>query len=180
MGRVTYLHHYVCLSSLFPSHFYSFPRLCFTLSPTHRLALPCSRTTLALSCSANKQLPTLWFAVLMAGHVLNHLIFDSQRLSPGARFIWFVIWTGSVIINFWWFKDFALGIYGPVNDHKGWLWRGSWNVSQRHLARCEDGTDVIGLQYMSDPFRCWEKEKRMMMNHRYQPGSYRTLDRQFQ
>jgi hypothetical protein len=35
-----------------------------------------------------------------------------------------------VIINFWWFKDFALGIYGPVNDHKGWLWRGSWNVSQ--------------------------------------------------
>jgi dolichyl-phosphate-mannose-protein mannosyltransferase len=66
----------------------------------------------------------------MAGHVLNHLIFDSQRLSPGARFIWFVIWTGSVIINFWWFKDFALGIYGPVNDHKGWLWRGSWNVSQ--------------------------------------------------
>jgi hypothetical protein len=90
-----------------------------------RLALSCS-----CSCSANVQLPTLWFAVLMAGHVLNHLIFDSQRLSPGARFIWFIIWTGSVVLNFWWFKDFALGIYGPVNDHRGWLWRGSWNVSQ--------------------------------------------------
>jgi len=123
MGRVTYLHHYV---RPFPS----------TLPHSRRLILPFSRLiplppSLALSCSfvlANKQLPTLWFAVLMAGHVLNHLIFDSQRLSPGARFIWFIIWTGSVIVNFWWFKDFALGIYGPVNDHKGWLWRGSWNV----------------------------------------------------
>jgi dolichyl-phosphate-mannose--protein O-mannosyl transferase len=121
MGRVTYLHHYVCLS-----HF-SLPLL---LIPRHLPLSLALSLTLALSCSANVQLPTLWFAVLMAGHVLNHLIFDSQRLSPGARFIWFVIWTGSVIINFWWFKDFALGIYGPVNDHKGWLWRGSWNVSQ--------------------------------------------------
>jgi hypothetical protein len=151
--------------SIFPSHFHSFLRLCSTLSPALIFALACSCTTLTLSCSANKQLPTLWFAVLMAGHVLNHLIFDSQRLSPGARFIWFVIWTGSVIINFWWFKDFALGIYGPVNDHKGWLWRGSWNVSQaqeplgQYLARCEDGTDVIGLQYISDPFRCWRRRK---------------------
>jgi hypothetical protein len=104
----------------------------FPPASAHSRHLPLSLAlslTLALSCSANVQLPTLWFAVLMAGHVLNHLIFDSQRLSPGARFIWFIIWTGSVIMNFWWFKDFALGIYGPVNDHKGWLWRGSWNVS---------------------------------------------------
>jgi dolichyl-phosphate-mannose--protein O-mannosyl transferase len=132
MGRVTYLHHYVCLP-IFLSHFCSFPSpptptLTFTLTPIH--SLPQTRTVVLVFVLANKQLPTLWFAVLMAGHVLNHLIFDSQRLSPGARFIWFIIWTGSVIVNFWWFKDFALGIYGPVNDHKGWLWRGSWNVSQ--------------------------------------------------
>lgn len=111
-------------------------RLSSTIPPYFLASTP-SFLALALSCScscsfvsADKQLPTLWFAVLMAGHILNHLIFDSQRLSPGARFIWFVVWTGSVIVNFWWFKDFALGIYGPVNDHKGWLWRGSWNVSQ--------------------------------------------------
>jgi dolichyl-phosphate-mannose--protein O-mannosyl transferase len=126
MGRVTYLHHYVCLH--IPSRSYPYPS---SLTHTNtRTTCSCIVTRTIALVVANKQLPTLWFAVLMAGHVLNHLIFDSQRISPGARFIWFVLWTGSVIVNFWWFKDFALGIYGPVNDHKGWLWRGSWNVSQ--------------------------------------------------
>ena len=45
------------------------------------------------------------------------------------RTIWFAIWAGAVILNFWWFKDLALGIRGNVNDHKGWKWRDSWNVS---------------------------------------------------
>lgn len=45
------------------------------------------------------------------------------------RTIWFAIWAGAVIVNFWWFKDLALGIHGNVNDHKGWKWRDSWNVS---------------------------------------------------
>jgi dolichyl-phosphate-mannose--protein O-mannosyl transferase len=135
MGRVTYLHHYVCLP-IFPFKLDTFPSppaFTHALTHTHIHTLPQTRTIVLVFVLANKQLPTLWFAVLMAGHVLNHLIFDSQRLSPGARFIWFVIWTGSVIVNFWWFKDFALGIYGPVNDHKGWLWRGSWNVSQARV-----------------------------------------------
>jgi dolichyl-phosphate-mannose-protein mannosyltransferase len=65
----------------------------------------------------------------MAGHVLDHTLFGSPRRSPGARLVWFVLWTGAVVVNFWWFKDFAMGIYGPVNDHKGWQWRSSWNVS---------------------------------------------------
>jgi dolichyl-phosphate-mannose-protein mannosyltransferase len=64
----------------------------------------------------------------MAGHVLDHTLFGSPRRSPGARLVWFVLWTGAVVVNFWWFKDFAMGIYGPVNDHKGWQWRSSWNV----------------------------------------------------
>jgi len=100
MGRVTYLHHYVCPS------------------------LPISGPNLA-----DAQLPTLWFAVLMAGHVLDHTLLGATRLAPRTRLIWFIVWTTAVVVNFWWFKDFALGIYGPVNDHKGWLWRGSWNVS---------------------------------------------------
>ena len=78
---------------------------------------------------ADAQLPTLWFAVLMAGHVLDHTLLGATRLAPRTRLIWFMVWTTAVVVNFWWFKDFALGIYGPVNDHKGWLWRGSWNVS---------------------------------------------------
>lgn len=74
-------------------------------------------------------LPTLWFAVLIAGHVLDTWFFNNQKLSPTTRLAWFVLWTAAVVINFWWFKDLALGIHGPVNDHKGWQWRRSWNVS---------------------------------------------------
>lgn len=76
-----------------------------------------------------EQLPTLWFAVLMAGHVLDHLFFSATRLSPTVRLASFAIWTFAVVASFWWFKDLALGIDGPVNDHNGWLWRPSWNVS---------------------------------------------------
>jgi dolichyl-phosphate-mannose-protein mannosyltransferase len=75
------------------------------------------------------QLPTLWFAVLMAGHVLETFFFGSPKRSFRAKLVWFAIWTGAVVLSFWWFKDLALGIYGPVNEHKGWRWRRSWNVS---------------------------------------------------
>jgi dolichyl-phosphate-mannose-protein mannosyltransferase len=74
-------------------------------------------------------LPTLWFAVLMAGHVLETAIFGSPKRSPLAKLVWFVLWTGSVVVSFWWFKDLALGVHGPINEHKGWRWRSSWNVS---------------------------------------------------
>ncbi|GMK59386.1 hypothetical protein CspeluHIS016_0704010 [Cutaneotrichosporon spelunceum] len=73
-------------------------------------------------------LPTLWFAVMMAGQVLDLLFFGSPRWSPKARFMWFVVWAGALVANFWWFKDLALGIYGNVNDHPGWQWRRSWNI----------------------------------------------------
>lgn len=65
----------------------------------------------------------------MAGHVLDHVFFGSESKSPRTRLIWFTLWTMAVVVNFWWFKDFALGIYGPVGEHKGWQWRRSWNVS---------------------------------------------------
>ncbi|RXK40898.1 dolichyl-phosphate-mannose-protein mannosyltransferase [Tremella mesenterica] len=73
-------------------------------------------------------LPTLWFAVLMAGQVLDHLIFSSPRRSHTAKVTWFVLWASGVVLSFWWFKDLALGIHGPVGDHWGWKWRSSWNI----------------------------------------------------
>lgn len=65
----------------------------------------------------------------MAGHMLELLVFSSTKRSKFAKNIWFIVLTGLVVGNFWWFKDLALGIYGPVNDHPGWMWRPSWNVS---------------------------------------------------
>ncbi|KAK6903573.1 hypothetical protein I203_107078 [Kwoniella mangroviensis CBS 8507] len=78
-------------------------------------------------------LPTLYFAVLMAGHVLDHFFFGGTRRTSFKKGVWFGIWAGAVILSFWWFKDLALGIHGPVNDHWGWLWRLSWNVSSLHI-----------------------------------------------
>ncbi|BEI83871.1 hypothetical protein CcaverHIS002_0404750 [Cutaneotrichosporon cavernicola] len=73
-------------------------------------------------------LPTLWFAVLMAGQVLDLFFFGSTRWSAKAKLVWFVLWTGALVVNFWWFKDLALGVHGNVNDHPGWQWRRSWNI----------------------------------------------------
>ncbi|ODN79524.1 hypothetical protein L202_03485 [Cryptococcus amylolentus CBS 6039] len=73
-------------------------------------------------------LPTLYFAVLIAGHVLDHFFFSSRRLSQKQKMIWFALWAGGVILSFWWFKDLALGIRGSVNSHHGWDWRSSWNI----------------------------------------------------
>nr|ODN93643.1 dolichyl-phosphate-mannose-protein mannosyltransferase [Cryptococcus depauperatus CBS 7855] len=74
-------------------------------------------------------LPTLYFAVLMAGQILDHLFFSSSHRSQTKKLVWFGIWTGAVVLSFWWFKDLALGVRGPINDHSGWGWRKSWNVS---------------------------------------------------
>lgn len=83
-------------------------------------------------------LPTLWFAVLMAGQILDLVFFSSPRWSAQAKLGWFIFWAGAVVVNFWWFKDLGLGIYGPVNDHKGWQWRRSWNVSGIEYALTTD------------------------------------------
>jgi dolichyl-phosphate-mannose-protein mannosyltransferase len=63
----------------------------------------------------------------MFGHVLDHIFFSSKR-SHTSQLAWFVFWTGAVVLSFWWFKDLALGVHGPINDHKGWQWRSTWNV----------------------------------------------------
>ncbi|KAH6887353.1 glycosyltransferase family 39 protein [Coprinopsis sp. MPI-PUGE-AT-0042] len=73
-------------------------------------------------------LPTLYFAVLMLSHVLDHFIFSSRRLSTRTKSIAFGIIAGSIVFSFWWFKAAAFGIAGPVNDHWGMEWRKSWNI----------------------------------------------------
>ena len=99
MGRVTYLHHYVrtdCLS------------------------------TILFYCSAHfrtLQLPTLWFAVLMIGHMLDTFVFQSSKRSNRAKWIWFGVFAGSVFLCFMWFRGVAFGITGPIKDHRGLRWR---------------------------------------------------------
>jgi len=73
-------------------------------------------------------LPTLYFAVLMLAHLLDHFIFSSRRWSQKTKAISFAICAGSVVLCFWWFKGVAFGIDGPIAQHKGLLWRKSWNI----------------------------------------------------
>jgi hypothetical protein len=69
------------------------------------------------------QLPTLYFAVLMTAHLLDHFIFSARRLTLRTKWIAFGICAGSVLFCFWWFKAVAFGIDGPITEHKGLLWR---------------------------------------------------------
>ncbi|KAH7906103.1 glycosyltransferase family 39 protein [Hygrophoropsis aurantiaca] len=72
-------------------------------------------------------LPTLYFAVLMFGHLLDHFIF-SARWKDKTKRIAFGVFAFLVIANFWWFRGMAWGIDGPINDHWGLLWRKTWNI----------------------------------------------------
>ncbi|KAJ7454876.1 glycosyltransferase family 39 protein [Mycena latifolia] len=73
-------------------------------------------------------LPTLYFAVLMLAHLLDHFIFSSRRLVLRTKAIAFGVCAGSIVFCFWWFKGVSFGIDGPIADHKGLLWRKSWNI----------------------------------------------------
>jgi len=101
MGRVTYLHHYVRhLQS-------SFDNMQVSLLTFH----------------ISLQLPTLWFAVLMMGHMLDTFVFQRSSRSNRARWIWFGLCAGSVFLCFMWFRGVAFGITGPIKDHRGLKWR---------------------------------------------------------
>ncbi|KAJ7116308.1 glycosyltransferase family 39 protein [Mycena epipterygia] len=73
-------------------------------------------------------LPTLYFAVLMLAHLLDHFIFSARRLTLRTKSIAFGICAGSILFCFWWFKGVSFGIDGPIAEHKGLLWRKSWNI----------------------------------------------------
>ncbi|KAJ7074018.1 glycosyltransferase family 39 protein [Mycena amicta] len=73
-------------------------------------------------------LPTLYFAVLMFAHMLDHFIFTSPRFGITGRALAFGICASSVLAVFWWFKGMAFGIDGPIKAHWGLLWRKTWNI----------------------------------------------------
>ncbi|KAJ7482949.1 glycosyltransferase family 39 protein [Mycena galericulata] len=73
-------------------------------------------------------LPTLYFAVLMFGHILDHFLFSSRRFGNTTKGVAFGICAGAIVGCFWWFKGVAFGIDGPIGEHKGLLWRKTWNI----------------------------------------------------
>jgi dolichyl-phosphate-mannose-protein mannosyltransferase len=77
-------------------------------------------------------LPTLYFAVIMFSHVLDHFVFSSKRLSHHTKTVVFGIFATLLILSFWWFRGVAFGINGPINEHKGLQWRKSWNIYEEN------------------------------------------------
>ncbi|KAI0247915.1 glycosyltransferase family 39 protein [Lactifluus subvellereus] len=77
-------------------------------------------------------LPTLYFAVLMAAHMLDHFVFTARRLSERTKSVAFALVAFAIVANFWWFRGVAWGIDGPIDDHWGLGWRQSWNIYDLH------------------------------------------------
>ncbi|KAI0320711.1 glycosyltransferase family 39 protein [Amylostereum chailletii] len=73
-------------------------------------------------------LPTLYFAVLMFGHLLDHFLFTARRLTEKTKSIAFGVAVFLIVSSFWWFRGVAWGIDGPIDDHWGLGWRSSWNI----------------------------------------------------
>lgn len=78
-------------------------------------------------------MPPLWFAVLLLGHLLDHFVFSSARLTPRAKKLAFGAYAAAVVGVFFWFKGVSFGIDGPIEEHWGLRWRRSWNVSRPAL-----------------------------------------------
>lgn len=72
-------------------------------------------------------LPTLYFSVLMFGHVIDHCVFSARWKEKTKRVV-FGVATFAIVANFWWFRGMAWGIEGPVNEYWGLQWRKSWNI----------------------------------------------------
>lgn len=95
---------------------------------------------MARVCYIHHYLPTLYFAVLMMAHLLDHFLWNHStaryRSKKGARIplseeiknITFVLFCSLVIGVFWWFRETAWGIDGPVWSRWGIKWRKSWNI----------------------------------------------------
>jgi hypothetical protein len=83
-------------------------------------------------------LPTLWFAVLMAGHVFDQLIFAHRRkYSELTKSIVFGISALAITGTFWWFRAISFGMTGPVRDYWGLQWRKVCD-SGRSCFRCQE------------------------------------------
>jgi len=58
----------------------------------------------------------------MFAHILDHCIF-SARWKDRTKRVAFGVVAFLIVANFWWFRGVAWGIEGPINDHRGLLWR---------------------------------------------------------
>jgi dolichyl-phosphate-mannose-protein mannosyltransferase len=59
----------------------------------------------------------------MLAHLLDHFIFSSRRLSHNTKTIAFSACAFAIVGCFWWFKNLAFGIDGPIADQWGLEWR---------------------------------------------------------
>ena len=68
----------------------------------------------------------------MTGHLIDHIIFRSRRLTERTKYAVFAISVLIIVGVFWWFKGVAFGIEGPIAEHWGLRWR---KVSEWALMR---------------------------------------------
>ena len=59
----------------------------------------------------------------MLGHLIDHFVFTSRRLSEKTKWIAFGGLAFTIVVCFWWWKGVAFGIDGPIKEHWGLLWR---------------------------------------------------------
>jgi dolichyl-phosphate-mannose-protein mannosyltransferase len=104
--------------------------------PCHlRTPLRTFHPSVKIFSSANRpQLPTLYFAVLMFAHVVDHFVLTSRILTARTKWITYGVLMFAIVANFWWFRGMALGIDGPIRDYWGVHWR---KVSVRRLGCVE-------------------------------------------
>lgn len=59
----------------------------------------------------------------MFAHLMDHFVFSAKRLTERTKWIVFYVFVSTLVFMFWWFKGFAFGIDGPINDTWGLKWR---------------------------------------------------------
>lgn len=67
--------------------------------------------------------PTLYFGVLLSVFLLDHFIFARRKLTYRAKTVLFGLIVTAIVGIFWWFRNIAFGMEGPVNKHWGLKWR---------------------------------------------------------
>lgn len=81
-------------------------------------------------------LPTLYFAVIMLVHLLDHLLWNSttaqyrgKQLPLWVRNLTFIIIVLTVVAAFWTFRMNAYGLHGPASRLQKVTWRSSWTLA---------------------------------------------------
>lgn len=92
-------------------------------------------------------LPTLWFAVIMAGFCLDHFVFTARRFSARAKATVFGVIACLLIGTGFWMRACAWGIEGDIADYKGRVFRrvrlrsrNGASTVEAHCRPCRAGT----------------------------------------